>query len=132
MKYSQQIGFIAAIILIIFCFQPWVTLPTTQAAITGLDTAGTHFGKPALVNLFLSSIAAILFLVPRIWSKRANIFVNAVNIAWALRNYVLVSACSGGECPDKKAGLYILIVSASIMLVMSLLPKINMSDTLKE
>ena len=128
MKYSQQIGLIATIILIIFCFQTWVTLPTTQAAITGLNTPGTHFGKPALVNLFLSSIVAIFFLIPRIWSKRANIFVNAVNVAWAIRNYVLVSACSGGECPDKKLGLYILVIASGIMLIMSLLPKMDTLD----
>jgi hypothetical protein len=132
MKYSQHIGFIASVILIIFCFQPWVILPTTQAAITGVNTIGTRFGKPALVNLFFSFIAAVFFLIPKIWSKRANLFMTAINLAWAIRNYVLVSTCSGGECPEKKAGLYILVIAASIMLLMSLLPKIEIPDSPKK
>jgi hypothetical protein len=132
MKYSQHIGFIASVILIVFCFQPWVILPTTQAAITGVNTAGTSFGKPALVNLFFSFIAAVFFSIPKIWSKRANLFMAAINLAWAIRNYVLVSTCSGGECPEKKAGLYILVIAAGIMLLMSLLPKIEIPDSPKK
>jgi hypothetical protein len=131
MKYSQHIGFVASVVLIIFCFQTWVVLPTTQVAITGINTPGTHFGKPALVNLFFSSLAAVFFLIPTIWSKRTNIFMTTINIAWAIRNYVMVSTCSGGECPEKKAGIYILVVAAGIMLLMSLLPKTKIPDSPK-
>lgn len=46
-------------------------------------------------------------------------------MAWALRNYLLLSTCQGGECPDKKAGLFLLMIASGIILAMSLLPKLN-------
>jgi hypothetical protein len=52
----------------------------------------------------------------------------ALNISWAARNYFLISACAGGECPEKKTALYVVLVSSLVMLVAALFPKMEVSS----
>ena len=77
------------------------------------------------MNVVLSSVCLLFFAVPKIWAKRTNVFIAALNLAWAIRNYLLLGSCLLGECPEKKAGLYLLLVAAGIIQLMALLPKIN-------
>ncbi|NCI46591.1 hypothetical protein [Sediminibacterium soli] len=124
MKHSQTIGILAAIATIAVCFLPWVVIPGKQLVITGMDAAGTNFGKPGLVNSILCVVMIVLFLVPRIWSKRTNVFLAALNLAWCFRNYLLVSTCMMGECPEKKSWLFALLFLGITIQLMALLPKI--------
>ncbi|GAC1399310.1 MAG: hypothetical protein NVSMB63_19210 [Sediminibacterium sp.] len=95
--------------------------------ISGISARGTDFGKPGLFNILLCLLAILLFAVPRIWAKRTNVFVGAVNLAWTLRNYIILSACMLGECPEKKPALYALIVLSVLIQVMVLFPKIDLN-----
>ncbi len=128
MKYSQQAGWMAAALLIVVCFLPWSYIASRQITITGLSALGTNFGKPGLFNIVMSVIAAFLFMVPRLWAKRTNVFVSAINLAWALRNYIILSTCMMGECPEKKLGLYALVALAIVIQVMALFPKIEVKQ----
>jgi uncharacterized membrane protein YuzA (DUF378 family) len=47
--------------------------------------------------------------------------------AWSVRNYILVSTCLMGECPVKQPALYVLVGASFVVMIMSLLPKINTS-----
>ena len=123
MRYSNYIGAVATIILIISCFTPWVYISPIQTIITGFSTEHTNFGKPGLMHVILSSFAFILFLLTKIGAKRVNVFVCALNFSWALRNYLLVSNCELGECPEKRFGIYAVVLLSFLMLIMSLLPK---------
>lgn len=125
MKYSQLIGIAAVFALFGICFMPWTFIASQNITVTGLSSAGTSFGKPGYLNIVLSTVCLIFFLVPKIWAKRTNVFIAAINLAWAFRNYLLLSSCLLGECPEKKAGLYLLLFAASIIQVMALLPKMK-------
>jgi hypothetical protein len=127
MKYSQLIGAIATIALVICCFFPWISIPSHQIIATGFQTSGTNFGKPGLVHVFFSGIMLALFCVQQIWAKRTNVFVGALNIAWAFRNYVVFTTCSMGECPEKHFALFATIVLACLAQLMAFLPKIDLS-----
>lgn len=89
-----------------------------------MNTEGTNFGKPALINLIVSAIAAVFFLYSAVMAKRANLFLCAFNFAWSVRNYIIVSTCRAGECPEKRFGLYLLLISSVIIMVASLFPDI--------
>jgi hypothetical protein len=67
----------------------------------------------------------IFFVVPSIWAKRTNIFIGAIVFAWSVRNYILVSTCLMGECPVKQPALYALVAASFVVMMMTLLPKIN-------
>ena len=123
MKYTKWIGLLAAIIVIAVCYMPWVYIQSVQLEIAGMFASGKHnFGKPGLMNIFCSAVAGLLFVLPQIWAKRTNIFFCGFNIAWSVRNYLLLSRCYGGECPEKKAALYVLLAASAVMLLMSFMP----------
>jgi hypothetical protein len=125
MKYSKWVGIFGVVLLYIAAYQPWIIVVSKNITITGMNTAGTNFGKPALMNLIVSGISAIFLLYSSVMAKRANIFFCAFNIAWSIRNYVLISMCRGGECPERKFGLYLLMLSAVIIMLASLFPDIK-------
>lgn len=128
MKHSQLIGFLAALLLIVCCFLPWAFISSQQLTVTGWDASGTSFGKPGLFSIVLCLVMAIFFVIPAIWAKRSNVFIAALNLAWAVRNYLLVASCMMGECPEKKPALYALLVLAGIIQAMTLLPKMQIRN----
>jgi hypothetical protein len=129
MKYSKWIGLLSVITVIIACFTTWAYVPSAQLQIGGIFSNGKqNFGKPGLMNIICSAVAAIWFLLPQVWAKRANIFFCGFNIAWAVRNYILLSRCYSGECPVKKTGLYLLVVFSGVMLLMSFMPDVEIKD----
>jgi hypothetical protein len=127
----KWIGLIATIALIIACFFPWVYIESKDIIITGVNSGGTNFGKPGYFHFFLAAFYLVFNLVPRVWAKRTNLLVVALNIAWAARNYIIISACSGGECPQKKIALYIVLISSVLMLIAALLPKVELPEEKK-
>jgi len=132
MKYSKWIGILAVAVLIVASFQPWVYVVSKDLTITGLHTEGTNFGRPALLNIIMSCIAAVFFMVPRLMAKRANIFFCAFNLAWAFRNFLLISMCRGGECPQKQTGIYMLLIAAVIIMLAALFPDIKLKEEKNE
>ena len=129
MKYSQQIGIIAAFILLALCFLPWTVIESKGLTISGFVAEGTSFGRPGLFHVFFCTAAILFFAIPRIWTKRTNVFIGAINLAWAIRNYVLVSSCMFGECPVKKPALYGILACAIVIQIMVLFPKIPVVKT---
>lgn len=128
MKYSQYIGIAAGIALVIVCTMPWVYIPSLQVFLTGINGKASvelNFGSQIKSHGFLSTIMIICFFVHKIWAKRVNVFLGAVNLAWAFKNFLIFSMCRGGECPEKQVALYLLVFFAAVMFVMSLLPKLD-------
>lgn len=131
MKYSQTIGFIAVVLAILVCFLPLVYIESKNLTITGFKADGTRFGRPGMFIVYMGSIAAGLFLIPKIWAKRVNVFLTAMIFAWAVRNYLLLTTCAAGECPEKQVGLFLLLAFTAITMIMSFLPKIDLSKQQK-
>jgi len=132
MKYSKWFGLLAAGFIFIVCYMPWVYIPSVSLEIGGMYASGKqNFGRPGLMNLIMAGGSAIMFLLPFIWAKRTNIFLCAFNMAWVIRNYILLTKCYGGDCPVKKAGLYILLVASVIILAMSFIPDVAVKQEKK-
>jgi len=128
MKYSQQIGIAAAIGLVVCCFFPWSIIVSKNLSISGFAAEGTSFGRPGLFHVIFCSAAVLFFAVPRIWAKRTNVFIGAINLAWAIRNYVLVSSCMLGECPEKQPALYAILGCAIVIQLMVLFPSMPVGE----
>jgi hypothetical protein len=128
MKNSKWIGLAGVVLLVIACMLPWVEIASKNIIVTGLQAAGTNFGKPGLMNLVMSAFATIFFIIPKIWAKRANLFFCGFNLAWGVRNFIIVSTCYSGECPVKQVGLYLLIIATLIMVAAAVLPDLQLKD----
>ena len=127
MKYSQTIGIIACLIVLICSYLPWSIVVSEHITISGFDTRGTRFGRPGLFLDFFTVLYLLLFAIPKIWAKRTNIFIGAIVFTWSIRNYILVSTCLMGECPVKQPALYVLVGASLVVMIMTLLPTINTS-----
>jgi len=128
MKWMKWIGIAAAILLVVSCYTTWVVIPSKNIVITGLNATGTNYGRPGYFNLLMTLFFVVFTLIPRIWAKRTNLLVTALNFAWTLRNFFVITACMAGECPQKHSGIFLLILASVLMLVSSLFPDVKLPD----
>lgn len=119
-------GLAGAILLIASCFAPWVFIVSRDITVSGIEATGTNFGKPGYFHFICIFFYLIFHFTPRIWAKRVNLLVTGLNAAWAFRNFFVIAACQGGECPEKKIGIYLVIISSLLMLISALFPDITM------
>lgn len=105
----------------------WVFIASKKISVTGLESTGTDFGKPGALHLILCGAFIVFSLIPRIWAKRVNALVAALNMGWAIRNYLLITGCSGGECPEKQLAIYLLMICSLVMLIASWFPDVKVS-----
>jgi hypothetical protein len=132
MKYSNIIGALLGAILIWACTQKWVYIDSPEKYISGFKSTVDNnlFGRPGMLHVYLTGIAIVLFLIPKLWAKRLNFLFTALNFAWALRNFYAIGVlCRMGTCPEKQLGLYLIIICSLGIFIMSLLPKLEIKKS---
>jgi len=130
MRYMKWIGLAAAVLLVASCFTPWVYIVSRDITVSGIDATGTTFGKPGYFHFLCAFFFLLFHFIPRIWAKRSNLLIAALNTAWALRNFFMIAACYGGECPERKIGLYLVLLSSLLMLASTFFP--DMRNTVEK
>jgi hypothetical protein len=120
MQFSKWLALLMAIILVSACLFPWVTIEQKHIVISGFHSDIPDYGKPGIIHTFISVTCLVFLFLNKPWSVRAAFFISALNIAWAFRNFTLISACRGGICPVRHTALYIVVV-ASIAFTLSVL-----------
>ena len=128
MRYMKWVGLFAVILLIVSCFLPWVIIPSKNIVVSGVDSTGTNFGKPGYTHFVMSFFFIIFHFIPRLWAKRSNLLVVALNIAWAIRNYFIISMCREGDCPEKQIGLWLVLLASILILIAALFPDIKLKE----
>ena len=128
MKYSQTIGILLCLLLIYCTTQPLIFIESRNWTITGWDAAGSNYGQAGKFLSFFSVITLVFFALPFIWAKRFNMVFAALLLAWSFRNYLIMSTCQMGECPQKMWALYACMIISAGILVMTFLPKIKVSN----
>lgn len=127
----KWIGLAAAVLLVVSCFTPWVFIESRNITVSGIDATGTNFGKPGYFNLLMTFIFLLFHITPKVWAKRSNLLITALNLGWAIRNYFIISMCRGGECPEKETGIYLMLLASLIMIVSALFPDIKLKEEKK-
>jgi hypothetical protein len=126
MKYSRWIGICAAFVLIISCYLPWTYYPDLGEGFTGFYSKANMYGKPGIAFFFLAALSIVLFAIPKIWAVRANILLAAMIVAYTVKTFILFTGCYGGICPDKKIGIYLLVLSVAMIMLTSILPGLGL------
>jgi hypothetical protein len=121
MQIMKWLSIATLVLLIYSCYQPWVTIESQNIMITGMKAEAINFGKPGLLHIVLSIIMMMLLLLNKLWSFKTAFFVSAFNIAWSLRNFISISACSAGICPTKHVALYIILIAPVLSTIFLLL-----------
>ena len=124
----KWIGLFAVILLVVSCFLPWVIIPSKNIVVSGVESTGTNFGKPGYTHFVMSFFFIIFHFIPRLWAKRINLLIVALNIEWAIRNYFIISMCRVGECPEKQNGLWLVLLASALILIAALFPGIKLKE----
>ena len=117
MRFMNWIAILIAAIVIGSCFFTWVEVPGRNIFIGGFRSNNNAFGQPGILHSFFCGLYIIFLFINRIWSLRTAFFVSVVNLAWALRNFLLIAACTGGDCPVRQTALYVLLFSSILTTV---------------
>src|SRR5664279_1450548 len=109
MKHYKKIGWLACLLLLVSCFMPWTYYADINKNFTGFFSEQNVYGKPAIVFIFIAVASVLLIYLDKIWAKRTQIFLSALNIGYLIKTYILFTSCYNAYCPEKKFGLYVLI-----------------------
>ncbi len=123
---------IAAALVIVSVFFPWVVIESKHILVSGMQADGTSYGKPGVLSLFFAVLVIIFSLIPRVWAHRITIFSSALHAGWALRNFLLLSVCQGGECPQRQPFFYVYLVSSILLLVAVLMQDVKLPPATEE
>ncbi len=129
MRLIKWTGIVAGIALIISCFSTWVIVRSKNIMVSGVDATGIMLGRPGYFHFLFATLFILFTLTPRIWAKRLNLIITAMNFAWSIRNYFVISACSGGDCPEKQTAIYLMLLASLLMLVSSFFPDIKLKQS---
>ena len=132
MKYYKVLGLFACSVVVVSCFLPWTFYPDLGKTFTGFFSEENMYGKPGKVFIFLAVISGALILTQRIWAKRVLLFVAAINLAFLIKTYVLFTSCYSALCPVKQYGLYLLMASTTLLLIVSIFPDMEVQDETDE
>ena len=123
MRTMHWVGLFAAILLVIACFMPWVTI-RNLGEVSGWK-APKGFGKPAGFHFFFLILFLSTFFINNISAKYIAILAGVLNIAWAFRNYTF-TFCAAGECPEKHTGIYLILLSSLLLLIAALFAPVKL------
>ena len=132
MKYIPYIGILAAILLIIACFLPWGYYPDIHETFTGFYSRENIYGRPGKAFIFLALVISVLLLVPKLWAKRASQVTGIIVLAYAVKTYILFTSCYNGICPEKKIGIFIVMISSLLILLAGLFTGIKIPEEKKD
>ena len=120
MQSIRWLSILTAIVIITACFFTWVSVESKNFFVGGfVSSDNSRFGEPGILHVAFCSIIILFLLLNKVWSIRIAFFVAAFNVAWAARNYIVISACSGGVCPEKHTGLYTILIGSILLLILT-------------
>jgi hypothetical protein len=121
-RYSKWISLFAFVLLLVACFLPWTYHADVNQDFTGFYSAKNIYGKPAKLLLIFAGITTLCAFVPVLWMKRTALLVGGLNVAYGIKNFLLFGSCYLGYCPEKKIGLFLMLLSTVLVFLMSFFP----------
>ncbi len=67
--------------------------------------------------------------VPRISLKRLNLLLMALNLAYAIKTFIVYVECYRGYCPEKQVGIYLMLLSAIVLMITAVFPSAPLKKT---
>ena len=132
MKYSKWIGMAACVLLIAVCFMPWTYHADLQKNFTGFFSEKDAYGKPGKFIVFFCLLSFALIMAQKVWAQRVLLFVAGTLLAYSIKTFILYSSCYNAYCPEKKAGIFLLLAFSVIIFAASLFSDIKVAPVEKK
>jgi hypothetical protein len=120
--YSKWIAVFASVLLIVSCFLPWAYYPDIDKVFTGFFSENNLYGKPGKWLTVMAVISLLCQFLPNIFYKRANLLLMALNVAYAIKSYIIFASCYHGYCPEKKIGIYLMLIASILLMTAAVFP----------
>ena len=124
-------GIIACVVLMVACFMPWTYHADLGKKFTGFFSEQNRYGKPGEFLVAFAAAVLIFMLLPKLWAKRTNLFLGALLVAYAVKTYILFTGCYMAYCPERKAGIYLMLVSSVIIFIATAFPNMKLPEEKK-
>ena len=121
----------ACLLLIAVCFMPWTYHADLQKSFTGFFSEKDAYGKPGKFITFFCLASFFLIMAQKVWAQRVLLFVAGTLMAYSIKTYILYTSCYNAYCPDKKAGIYLLLVLAIVIFASALFSDVKISSAEK-
>lgn len=125
-KYLHFLGIAACIALIVSCFLPWGYYADINQEFTGFYSYQNKYGKPGKFLVTLGLLILVFMLLQKVWAKRANLFICALVVAYAVKTYILFGSCYNNYCPQRLFGIYLMLASTLVMMLAAVFPKMKL------
>lgn len=110
-------------LLVAACYLPWAYYADVNKHFNGFFSEKNIYGKPYKLLFFFAGFTTLSAFIKNSWLKRAALLVGGLNVAYAIKNFLLFGSCYRGYCPEKEIGLYLMLISSVVIFVMSFLPE---------
>jgi hypothetical protein len=121
-RFLYWLGIAACILLIVSCFLPWGYYADIDQTFTGFYSYRNQYGRPGKFISLMASLILVFMLLPRVWAKRANLFMAALLVAYGVTNYIRFGSCYNNYCPERLYGLYLMLASVLVILLAAIFP----------
>ncbi len=132
MRYSKWVGMAACLLLIVVCFIPWTYHADIQKNFTGFFSENNAYGRPGKFIVFFCVISLLLLLARKVWAQRVLLFVAGTLVAYSIKTYILYTSCYNAYCPEKQAGIFLLIFLALIIFASALFSDLKLQPKQSE
>ena len=105
---------------------PWAYYADVDKHFNAFFSEKNIYGKPYKLLLFFGGFATLSAFIKNLWLKRSALLIGGLNVAYAIKNFLLFGSCYRGYCPEKEIGLYLMLISSVVIFVMSFLPEGSM------
>ncbi len=104
---------------------PWTFHADVGKDFTGFYSEQNKYGRPGKFIIIFTAVILAFMLLPKLWAKRTNLFLCAMLVAYAVKTYILYTSCYMAYCPEKKAGVFLMLFSAVVIFIAALLPNMK-------
>ena len=131
-SYSKWIAVSGSVLLILACFLPWAYYPDLDKVFTGFFSEKNIYGRPGKWLTVMAVFSLLCHFLPQVFFKRLNLLLMALNLAYAIKSYIIYAACYHGYCPEKRTGLYLMLFASVILMVAAVFPSGKVKTTIEE
>lgn len=111
---------------------PWAYYADLGKSFTGFFSENNSYGKPGKYLSIYAVISILLIITPRIWAKRVHLFLAALGLGYAVKTYILFTSCYKAYCPEKQAGIFLMLISSILILLISIFPDLRVDNMEKQ
>jgi hypothetical protein len=111
MTFSQKIGLVSCVLLLVSLFLNWTWYPDIEKYFTAFFTENNYYGKPGKALAFFAVTGIGCYAYSKPWTQRLNLIFGGLCTAYGIKTYLLFSSGYDGYVPEPQWGIYLMLAA---------------------